>query len=350
MRRALAIIGVAILVALALAVRSRTADQRQQEADEKAKATMYCVKELEAVCAALQAGDKNLTVVTEDAGRTLATLTSPDFNPATTRLDGWLAPKTYIDQANDLRARAGLGPVFDEPSRVLARSPVVAVMYNDRQRALATKCGGQVTWRCVGEQAGAAWSDIGGQAQWGDFHPVLPSQSTATGLHDIAGATGSWFGGSTYASNDFSDPAFQDWLNRLAGESARVQLSGLTPLRRLLSVGPSALGLAGALEAEAGPSVTESRDKDNVSILYPSPVATADVVLAPRNGADPGGRLKSVLESDDSARAFAENGWRVSGQPLADGLSASLALPAGDGLPSAGVMESLTSTWQTAAR
>jgi hypothetical protein len=311
---------------------------------------MYCVKELEAVCAELQAADRNLTVVTEDAGRTLATLTGADFNPTTTRLDGWLAPRTYIDQANDQRARAGLGPVFGPTSRVLARSPVVAVMYNDRARALAARCGGQVTWRCVGDQAGAAWSDIGGQAQWGDFHPVLPSQATATGLHDVAGATGSWFGGSAYASNDFSDPAFQDWLDRLAGESARVALGGLTPLGRLLAVGPSALGLAGALEAEAGPSVTQSRDKDNVSILYPSPVATADVVLAPTNGAEPGGRLQSVLESDASARAFAQSGWRVTGQPLAPGLPSTVTLPDGDGLPNAGVMETLTSTWQAAAR
>ena len=72
MRRGLAIIGVIMMIGAALVVRSRTQTANQRAADERAKATLYCVKELEAVCSTLQADDRNLTVVTEDAARTFA--------------------------------------------------------------------------------------------------------------------------------------------------------------------------------------------------------------------------------------------------------------------------------------
>jgi hypothetical protein len=351
MRRALAIIAVVMMIVFALWVRSRTQAENQRAADERARATLYCVKELEPVCESLRANDNNLTVVTEDAGRTLATLTSADFNPSATKVDGWLAPSTYVDQVNDIRSRGGLEPVFDPPGRVVARSPVVAVMWSDRVAALTAKCGGQVTWKCVGDQAGARWSDIGGNAEWGDVRPVVPAVATsATGLLDVAGAAGSFFGNSSYATNDFTDPTFQEWLQRLADATTGVSLSKPTPLDQMLFAGPSSLDLAGSIEASAAPAVTTSRDKDRLTILYPSPVVSADIVLAPSRGAEPGGRLKDVIESDDAARILAQNGWRVNGQPLAAGLSTTTSLPDANGLPVAGVMEALTTRWRDASR
>src|SRR5690349_3312247 len=127
MRRALAIIGVVLMLAIALFIRSRGEASKQAAADEKAKATLYCAQELGKVCDTLKANDKNLTVVTEDASRTLSTLTGPDFNRTKTPIDGWLAPQPYIDLANEGRSRAGLDPLFGPPSRVLGRSPIVMV-------------------------------------------------------------------------------------------------------------------------------------------------------------------------------------------------------------------------------
>jgi hypothetical protein len=350
MRRVLAIVAVAVLVVLALLVRSRSQSERQQAADDAARATLYCVKELDAVCRQIAQNDPLTMVVVEDAGATLAKVTASSFDPATVPLDGWLAPRTYIDQAEAIRARAGLPPLFDTPSRTLARSPVVAVMWNDRQQILARACGAAITWKCVGEHAGNPWSDVGGPTDWGDFQPALPSQTTATGLHDIAGATNSWFGGSSYATNDLADPAFREWIDGFASTSAGVTAGAPVPLDRMISARDKSIGAAGSLEALAAGPITQGRDKDNLSILYPAPVVTADLVLAPRRGDEPGGRLKGVLESDASARALADHGWRVDGQPLGAGLSSSLALAPTDGLPSEGVMEQLGPVWQAASR
>jgi hypothetical protein len=350
MRRVLAIIAVAALIALALAVRARTQSQRQQDADARNAATLYCVVELRPVCDAVAADDHDITVVAEEAGTTLTTLTRPDFNPAATKFDGWLAPTTFVAQVDDIRARASLPPLFDAPSRILARTPVVGVMWNDRQQILARACGGPITWRCVGDHAGDHWTDLGGPDGWGDFQPAFPPETSATGLHDIAAITNSWFGSTTYGSNDFHDPGFSSWLSDVATTSAGVTATAPVPLERLLGAEDHSIGVAASLEAIAAVPVTQGRDNANVSILYPAPVVTADVVLAPSRGDEPGGRLKTVLEADAAAHVFAGNGWRVDGQPLGPGLSSSFTLPASDGLPSTGVMETLGATWQTAAR
>ena len=97
--------------------------------------------------------------------------------------------------------------------------------------------------------------------------------------------------------------------------------------------------------AAAGPMVTASRDKDRLSILYPSPATTADVVVVPVAENGRGGRLSRLLQSNEFAQVLAGAGWRVDGQPLAPGLDASYELPAESGLPRAGVLEALRALW-----
>jgi len=349
MRRALAIIGVVLLLAVAWFIRGRGEASRQQLADEKAKATLYCAQELGKVCDTLKERDRNLTVVTEEAGRTLETVTAADFNPEATRVDGWLAPQPFIDLANESRNRSSLEPLFGTSSRVLARSPVVMVGTSERLQKLAGACGGQVTWRCVGENAGRRWSELGGQETWGDLRPVIadPARS-ATGLFSLGEAATSFFGSSNFASNDFATGDFDGWLQRFASTSKGVTNSP-KPLEERISKGRSALDLTAAFESQAGPAVTSSaRANDPLTILYPSPLATADVVLAPISGSEPGGRLKDLLESDDAATALAQSGWRVDGRPTAAGINPNQPLPSGSGLPKAGVLQSLAERWKEA--
>src|SRR5262245_55431192 len=174
MKRFLAVIGALVLIGAALAIRSRSEAEDQRQADERAKATLYCAQELEPVCRTLRDNDRNLTVVTEDANRTLTTVTAPDFNPSTTRIDGWLAPRPYVDLANESRQRAGVAPLFAPTTRVLARSPLVVALWKDRQQALQAACRGDVSWRCIGDQAGKRWGEIGGSEQWGEVKAALP--------------------------------------------------------------------------------------------------------------------------------------------------------------------------------
>ena len=349
MKRALAVVAVAVMLAGAMVLRSRGQDARQADQNERSRATLWCATEVAPACEALRAGNPNLTVVIDDAGRSLGKVTGAGFNRSATPIDAWLVPRSYVDLVTDNRSRAGLDAIFGDPSRVLARSPVVMVGSAERLKVLAARCGGQVSWRCAGDNAGRQWSELGGQQSWGELQPVLGDPNvTATAMSAVSAAAASYFSTPNVATNDLDDPTFRDWFGQLSRTSASVNLSGQVPLDRLLSVFPAPPNLVGALEAQAGPGVEASRDKDRLSILYPSPLATTDVVLAPISGSEPGERLKNELESGDSASALARTGWRVDGQPLASGLSSATPIPADSQLPKPGAQQALARAWGAA--
>ena len=348
MRWVLAVVAAVVMIVLVFVVWGWTGGG---SGSDDGPATLACARELDVVCRSLQASNPWLTVVTEDANRTLTTLTAPDFAPDTAKLDGWLVPAPFPAMVAETRDRAGSGPALGDSSRVLARSPLVIAVWNDRRQALRGRCGEELTWKCVGSLAGEPWTDAGGQAAWGDVKPGLPDPTqTAVGLLADGQATASWFGTSDYAANDFVDPAFRDWYERLARTSTGSGTRTGTPLEQMLTLGPATFDLAASTEAAAGPAVTSSRDKDRLSIVYPSPGATADVVLAPVAGSPAGARLKTLLESPDAAAALAAAGWRVDGQPSAPGVPSSPALAADDGLPRPGVLQALRTLWVEVTR
>jgi len=347
MRRALAVVAAVAMIALAFVVRGRTSGT----ASTDGPATLMCVRELEAACRSLQSTNPWLKVVTEDANRTLTTLTGPDLTPETAGFDGWLVPAPFPTMVGETRERAGSGPALGDPTRVLARSPLVIAVWNDRRQALRGRCGDELTWKCIGSVAGDPWADVGGSAAWGEVKPGLPDPAqTAVGLLADGQATASWFGTSDYAANDFTDPAFRDWYERLARTSTGSGTRTGTPLEQMLTLGPATFDLAASTEAAAGPAITSSRDKDRLGIVYPSPGATADVVLAPMAGSQAGARLKTLLESPEAAAALAAAGWRVDGQPTPAGVPSTPALPTDDGLPRAGVLQALRGLWVEVTR
>jgi hypothetical protein len=235
-----------------------------------------------------------------------------------------------------------------EPSAPLARSPLVLVAWNDRLAALQGVCsGGEVTWRCVGEVAGRAWTDIGGQPAWGAVKPSHARPDvTAEGLLVLSQATASYFDRTDFARNDFdNDPAFGRWFEQLERSIPSFPSPPRTPLDEMLSIGPAVFDLTGVLEAEAGPSIARSRDQARLTILYPSPATVADVVVVPVTDSSQGARLSRLLQSSEVAELLAESGFRVDGQPLADGVDAELELPADSGLPRPGVLEALRALW-----
>ena len=95
----------------------------------------------------------------------------------------------------------------------------------------------------------------------------------------------------------------------------------------------------------AGRPYASSRDSGRLTILYPSPLTTADVVLAPVAGSPAGGRLMKLMQSDDAAAALAAAGWRVEGQPHAPGVPDQPELAAESNVPKAGVLQALRSLW-----
>ena len=337
------------MVATALFIRTHRETKVQDEKVDQARpaGTLVCVTELRKVCDQIRSAHPTMSTRVEDAGVTYAALVAPNVTPDSAKIDAWLVPQPWPSMVEEKRGLAGLDPIFGDASGVLGRSPLVLAVWKDRLGALQKSCPqGSVDWKCLGTVAGKPWSDVGGEAAWGQVKPGHPAAANnATGLFVFAQATQQFLGNATYARQDLEDGNYRTWAGNLEQNIPTFTPSSGTALDQMLSQGRSAFDVAGSIEAFAGPAVSTSRDKDNITILYPSPVATADLFVIALRGSDPGGRVKAVLESASSAQVLAQNGWRVAGQPSATGVSGDPALPVGNGLPRAGVLQATRETW-----
>lgn len=353
MKRLAAVVAAIAMVALAVFVRGRLDDDSSGgNSTSSGSATLVCVTELDAVCRELDRRHDDLDVRVEDAATTEKTLVSSSFELSNPPFDAWLTLQPFPAMVAEQRSRALLPAALDDPSEPLARSPFVIAVWNDRRAALETTCPEGVTWRCIGDEAGRAWTDVNGSAAWGSVKPSHSSpESTASGLLVLAQASGSYFGRSDFARNDFDgDPGFGAWFEQLERAIPSFPVPPRTPLDDMLSIGPSMFDLTGSTEAAAGPAIASSRDKERLTILYPSPATVADVVVAPVADANVGGRVSRLLQSSEVADLLAQSGWRVEGRPAADGVDGNYALPGDPGVPRAGVLEALRALWVETVR
>jgi len=325
---------------------SRSNSGGSNESTGSARGTLVCATELQAACATIGQHHPELAIRVEEAQTTLTSLAKASGDPGSVGFDAWLVPQPWPEMANDQRQQSGAGAAFDATSGVLARSPLVIAIWNDRRDTLGPLCGGTITWKCVGETAGSAWGPNPPQSSWGAVKPGHPTpEHTAAGLLVLGEASASWFGDANYASNDFANPGFRSWFTRLERSIPNFPVPPRTPLDDMLFTGPASFDLTGSTEAAAGPAISASRDSGRLTILYPSPLTTADVVVAPVAGSDAGDRVKNLIESNETADALAGAGWRVDGKPAASGLPDRPPLPPESNLPRAGVLQALRSLW-----
>jgi hypothetical protein len=226
----------------------------------------------------------------------------------------------------------------------------VLAVRSDRNDVLANtaECGDTVTWKCVGEVAGRPWDTIGGQTSWGRVRPAHGDPTlSATGLAVLSQATSEFLGNEGYSRNDLElNPEYADWLTTLE-QAVPPSAFGSRSLFLDMLQRPE-YDAVGTTEAEAGPTLAAA-DPDRrrqVTLLYPDPVISADVVLATATGAD-GGAVADLAASDDLRDALARTGWRVPRRPRADGVRSTPVLRPGSGLPDAGVLVALQDTWGT---
>lgn len=349
MKRLLALLGAIAMVVAAVLVRGWL-DERDAGSDggddEPAAAgqlTLVCDPALADVCAQLDDRHADLDIEVLDSASAAARFTDAAFSPQDDEADGWLVPAPFPAMVDEARGRSGQSAVFGEVGPPLARSPLTIVAWADRADALAPECpGSELGWRCIGNGAGKPWTELGGSAAWGRLEPGFEDPATsATGLLVVGQAATAFFDTTSFASNDFDQDGFRAWLRNLEASVPSFPATAGTPLAQMLVAGPATYDLVGTTEAEAGPAVARSRDRDRLRVLYPSPMATADVLFAPVARADGAERLAQLLDRDDTAALLAEAGWRVDGQPLAEGLDPEVDLPDGDGLPAPGVMQAL---------
>lgn len=331
MRRVLAVVAAAAMVAASLAIRSRM-DRRAQ--DRSNPVHVICAAELGTVCDALRATSAQVTV--ESATTTADRLGRGD--EADGGALGWLVPAPWPQIVDGRRRARALLPLFTDTGPPLARSPLVVVVRQSLARDLRGLCGApQPGWKCLGEAAGR------GQAKPGHADPAADALAVLT----LGQATSAYFDrGSDLSTTDLDDPDFTRWFTGLERATPALA-SGGSPLEEMLGTRFAAYDAIGTTEAEAEAVLAPSALRNQVDLLYPSPMATADVVLA-GGGGDTARRLRDLAGGDTVRRALAAAGWRVEG--IARPPSTDPPLPPTNGLPSPGFLDTLRSRAQEVRR
>ncbi len=325
MRRLLALLGAFAMVGGALVIRGAIDDDTNDSNDGKTM-TLLCAAELERVCDELH----------DTTGIRTATAAMDEVADGTD-YDGWL---TFERNAGN----SGVEPLLGTPSPILARSPLVLAIGKERGEVLAGHCGGEVTWRCIGDVAGTSWESIGGQGAWGDVKlgHADPAE-TGEGLTIVGQAAQQFFGPTKNLSrDDFAQDNFFAWFTQLERAAERDDAA----FEHLLTFGPARYDIVATIEALAGPQfAAAARDRrERVRLLYPDPVATADVVFVPFIGGNDS--LFDIVVSDEGRAALAHAGFRVDGETRIQGVPTTPPLPATSNLPDAGALEALLQTWR----
>lgn len=339
----------ALVVAVALIAGALWIRDRMEGDDDRAGGiggggsdlALVCSRTMEQSCRSLGRVDGITVRIEDDATTAEALVQSQD---GVSVVDAWLTTASWAAMVADERQLAGRRPVLGQPSDTLARSPATIVARSDRAEAMRSACGGSVTWACIGDAAGGPWTALGGQPTWGVVRPGLAAPNTSRGLVVLAQAVASRLGRTDYASNDFDeDPTFRTWFDRLVGAAKDTDFPGAS-LSRFL-VAPATYGMVGVLEAESGPELARAASGGAFDVIYPEPVVTADVVLAPAAGSDADAVIDRIGR-DRLRSALSRSGWRVPGTSPARGVDPSVRLPAAAGLPRPGVLAALRSEWE----
>ncbi len=309
MRRLLATVAAIAMVVVAVVARSSFDDEERRPStpDGADQLRLVCASELAEACTALVrsvAADGAVDVVVEEAPATADRLASAPAGE--TAIDVWIVAQPWPAMVDQVRTAAGAPPLFGPDPPAIARSPLVAVGGTDDEG-----CG----WRCLGDRVGAGELRVGWRSPTG----------TSVGLLTVGAATTGYFNDPGVATNDFT-PEFRSWLDRLVDAPEAVP----SPVeRQLQSQAFFDVSLSYEAEAERLLGQAAPERSEGLMVLYPEPVATLDIVLAPIHDA-PVDRVAPAAE-----RALADRGWRTSGP---DRLPA---LPATNGLPGAGVLIAL---------
>jgi len=313
---------------------------------------LLCTTELEAACTQLAEHDGDVSVTVEPAGTTAQSLVALPDNQRP-NFDAWLAPSPW-SQMVDVQRR-GKRPLFAKPSDPIGRSPLVVAVRADRKPVLdaTPPCNNAIDWKCIGAVAGRPWTDLpGGQPAWGTVKPGYGDPSVnATSLLVLSQASSEFLDNSDYSRSDLQDNNdYLDWLAGLERAVPKLAPSAAGPFAEMLQALPTATyDMVGTTEADAGPALAAAAPerRQQLTLLYPEPVVTADVVVAAvaaspnRDGAD------GLGGNSELAAALARTGWRVPGQPAARGVRDTPALPRGSGLPTdPGSLVALQETWQ----
>jgi hypothetical protein len=220
------------------------------------------------------------------------------------------------------------GKLFEASGGALARSPFVLAVWKNKRPQLA--CADPVDAGCVGDATIARGLRVG-----------MPSDDQAEGVLADAALGAAHIKNADFATNDLNETDLADWITSV---DTRADAVGRNPGGRsfteLLTFGAASADGYVSTEADIGPELARAAKRSLLDLVYLSPVATVDVQFFARSG-DRGGRLNGIVRSDRVRELLRDHGWRVAGLAPPPGVAATPQLPAGDGLPSAGVLQAI---------
>jgi hypothetical protein len=309
--RVFALVAAVVMVAGALVIRDRIDNDDKGGAGGSGALKLVCASELGAVCDEIEGAE----VTVEPAWVTADRLKSVDADDAA--IDGWLAPGPWGEVVDASRASSA-ERLFADAGDPLARSPFVLAVWKDKRAKLA--CAAQVEFACLGDAVIVRGFRLG-----------MAADDQAEGVLADAALGAGHIKNADFATNDLNETDLSDWLAALDRSVDGVGRNpGGRSFTELLTFGAAAADGYLSTEAAIAPQFANAAKRDQIDVLHPSPIATADVLFVPRPGGR-GDRLRAIVRGDKVRELLTTNGWRVdaTGSPK---------LPATDGLPSAGVL------------
>lgn len=353
MKRILALLLAVGMVLGAQAVRDRVEERRatgEEPATPAGDPMLTCEPGLETVCQAIaeDAGVQTVARAPESVARALAERDGEVAQGA------WVTLRPWVDMAALRRESAGQPALLGDRT-LLARSPLVAAVWEDRAAALQTHCGG-LTWRCVGDIAPGTWADIGAEQAWGPVKPGRPDETdTGEGVLVLGQLAAAFFDGPGFTRADVDDPAFFTWFTGLEDARPTLPPGAASLVEAMVSFGAATLDIAAVLEAQAAPFLARTAVRaSGLQLRVIEPIATADLVVT-TIGDDGDARSLAEQVVQAAPALLAEAGWRVDDEPLAPALAeVGVELPAGlppeAGLPPAGTLFALQELAQEVRR
>lgn len=343
LRRLLAVLVAVGLVLAAGVVRARL-DTDAPDAPALDELRIVCLDELAAVCEEL--GVAGAAPVVEEAATTVDRFAQRDPG-----VDVWVTFEPWSTLAADARRREQLPELASTPSAVLATSPVLLAARSDRLAALEGACeGAQLTWRCIGDRAGAPWSQLDAPAAWGDVDVAFNRPAdTAEGLLTLAQLGAAFLDGAPVTPQAVAAPEFFAWLADL-GRASR-QVAGQSPLERMLLTGGADVEFTGVVEGAARPLLDDAPAwEERIELRELSPTVAAQVRVI---GYGATGRAAMSTIATQLLDPLAAAGWRAAdaaSSPSGAPTSAPSDGRASVGTPSAAALEALRQTWIEVSR
>jgi hypothetical protein len=323
--RFLAVVVAVALVVGAFFIRREVIEGGDGDDGPDRVAELVCITELADVCNAYD-DETSLAVTIEDAGVTLDRLGTfgDDAEPPL-----WLTVEPYPAMVDALRSSANAAPLAYTTTALGSSQLAVALPPDGRLDTLLTACGTEPLWRCIGENAGRPWSELGGEPNWGTVRPAFGDvEDSALALASFAASVAGYLGDADVSRSrwEAAGTDFISWQRRLIETASGVSLSGGSALGTM-ATRPSALDIAATAGFELA---TLDATADRFASNYPAPEMWLQAVLAvPGGAATPGDVASDLTEQLGGA------GWDD---------AASATTP----LPGAATMLALRTVWQDA--